>query len=59
MIGVPELLILLVIVAVVFGAGKLPEVMGAIGKGARDFQNAVKEGERKDAIDVEAEDVER
>jgi len=59
MIGVPELLILLVLVAAVFGAGKLPDVMAAIGKGAKDFQDAVKEGEQGDAIDVDAEDVER
>lgn len=59
MIGLPELLILLVLVAAVFGAGKLPEVLGVIGKGAKDFKDAVREGEQGEAIDVDAEDVER
>jgi sec-independent protein translocase protein TatA len=39
-IGFPELLIILVIVFLVFGAGKLPQVMGQLGKGV----NAFKEG---------------
>lgn len=57
MIGVPELVILLVLVAALFGAGKLPEVMGAIGKGAKEFQDSVREGERgDDPLDVEEEE---
>ena len=39
-VGGPELIILLVIVFVVFGAGKLPEVFGAMGKGVREFRKA-------------------
>lgn len=38
--GGPELIILLVIVLIVFGAGKLPEVGGAIGRGIREFRAA-------------------
>lgn len=37
-IGVPELLIVLVIVLVVFGAGKLAGVGGALGRSVRDFR---------------------
>lgn len=59
MLGVPELLVLLVLIALLFGAGKLPEVMAAIGKGAKEFQDSVREGEQGDPIDVEAEDVGR
>ena len=36
--GVPELLIIMVIVAMLFGVGKLPEVFGAVGKGIREFR---------------------
>jgi sec-independent protein translocase protein TatA len=39
-LGLPELLIILVIVFLVFGAGKLPQVMAQLGKGV----NAFKEG---------------
>jgi len=38
--GIPELIILLVIILVVFGAGKLPEVAGAMGKSIRNFKKA-------------------
>lgn len=38
--GVPELLIILVIVLVVFGAGRLPEIGNALGKSIRNFKNA-------------------
>jgi sec-independent protein translocase protein TatA len=39
-IGVPELIIILVLVLVVFGAGKLPEIGGAFGKSIRNFKRA-------------------
>ena len=37
-IGLPELVIILVIVLLVFGAGKLPQIGGAIGKSIREFR---------------------
>lgn len=43
-LGFPELLLILLIILLVFGAGKLPEVGGAIGKGIRAFR----EGQRGD-----------
>ncbi len=46
-VGVPELLIILVIVLVIFGAGRLTEIMGALGKGIREFRQASKEDESK------------
>jgi sec-independent protein translocase protein TatA len=39
--------LLLVIVLVVFGAGRLPQVMGDLGKGLRSFKNGLKEGEQE------------
>jgi len=50
-LGVPELIIILVIIFVIFGAGKLPEIGGAIGKGIKSFKKATKDA---DAIDVTA-----
>jgi len=41
--GVGELLVVLVIVLVVFGAGRLPEVMGSLGKGVQAFKKGLKE----------------
>ena len=38
-IGGPELVFVLVIVLIVFGAGKLPEVLGQLGRGVRTFRS--------------------
>lgn len=42
-LGAPELIIILVIVILIFGAGKLPELGGALGKGIREFRSATRE----------------
>ncbi len=44
-LGTQELLIILVLVMIVFGAGKLPQVGGALGKGLRNFKKGVKEAD--------------
>lgn len=41
-IGMPELLIILVIILIIFGAGKLPELGDGIGRGIRNFRRSVK-----------------
>ena len=48
-LGWMELVIILVIVLIIFGAGKLPEIGSGLGKGIRNFRKATK-GE--DEIDV-------
>ncbi len=40
-IGMPELIIILVIVLVIFGAGKLPEIGKGLGRGIRNFKKSV------------------
>lgn len=42
-LGMPEMLMIMVVVLIVFGAGKLPEIGGAIGKGIRGFRQAMTE----------------
>ena len=39
-IGMPEMLVVLVIVLVIFGAGKLPEIVKGLGKVIRNFRKA-------------------
>jgi sec-independent protein translocase protein TatA len=39
-IGAPELILIALIVLVVFGPGKLPDVASALGKGVREFRKA-------------------
>jgi len=47
-IGMPELIIILVIILIIFGAGKLPEIGSGIGKGIKNFKKATKEVEAED-----------
>ena len=44
-LGMPELLIILVIILIIFGVGKLPEIGSAIGKGIKNFKKSVNENE--------------
>ena len=46
-IGIPELLIILAIIILIFGANRLPEIGRGIGKGIRNFKDANKEGAEK------------
>lgn len=46
-LGLPELLIILVIVILIFGVGRLPEVGSAIGKSIREFRKASAEDDEK------------
>jgi sec-independent protein translocase protein TatA len=40
-IGLPELLVILVIVVIIFGVGKLPEIGSALGKGIKNFKKSM------------------
>ena len=44
-IGMPELIVILVIVLIIFGANKLPQIGEGLGKGIRNFKKATKEKE--------------
>jgi sec-independent protein translocase protein TatA len=43
-------LVLLVIVLIIFGAGKLPNVMGDLGRGVKEFKKGQREDEAKPAV---------
>jgi sec-independent protein translocase protein TatA len=47
-IGMPELIIILVIALIIFGAGKLPQIGENMGKAIRNFKNSTE----KEKIDV-------
>jgi len=44
-IGMPELVVILVIVLIIFGAGKLPQIGEGLGKGIRNFKKSTKDEE--------------
>jgi len=47
-IGFPELMIILVIIMIIFGAGKLPEIGSAFGRSIKNFKSSMKEAEEED-----------
>ncbi len=51
-IGMPELLIILVIILIIFGATKLPQIGDGLGKGIRNFKKGIKNSE----IDLESKE---
>jgi sec-independent protein translocase protein TatA len=52
-IGMPELIIILVIILIIFGAGKLPEIGSGIGKAIKNFKGASDDEEKKEADKIE------
>ena len=50
-LGTQELLIILVLVMIIFGAGKLPQVGSSLGKGLRNFKKGVSDAEEDDEVE--------
>ena len=50
-IGFPELMIILVIIMIIFGAGKLPEIGSAFGRSIKNFKSSMKEAEEADSVE--------
>lgn len=55
-LGMPELIVILVIIVIIFGAGKLPEIGSGIGKGIKNFKDATK---KEDTKKLDAEEKEQ
>ena len=51
-LGPAEMVIILALVLIIFGAGKLPDVFGSLGKGIKEFRDA-SEGENKTIVKSE------
>jgi sec-independent protein translocase protein TatA len=47
-LGIPELLIILFLIILIFGANRLPEIGRGIGRGIRNFKDATKEGKNQE-----------
>ena len=50
-LGMPELIVILVIIVIIFGAGKLPEIGSGIGKGIKNFKEATKQQDETKTLD--------
>ncbi len=57
-IGMPELLILLIIIVLVFGPGRLAKTMGELGKGIRSFRDSFNSSEEEKSGSVSDTNVE-
>lgn len=55
-IGGPELIIIAIIILVLFGGRKIPELMRGLGKGVKEFKDA--SNETKETFDKEREELE-
>jgi sec-independent protein translocase protein TatA len=47
-IGMPELIIILIIVVMIFGANRIPEIFRGVGRGIKNFKDATRNGDQKD-----------
>ncbi len=54
-LGVPELLLILLIVIVVFGASRLPQIGEGLGKGIKNFRKAMQDEAQKDKKSTQEE----
>lgn len=50
-----ELLIIVGVIVLLFGAAKIPQLMKSMGQGISEFKKGVKEGEKDAAAEAEAE----
>jgi sec-independent protein translocase protein TatA len=48
MFSMPDMAVILLVVLIIFGAGKLPDIGSSLGKGIRDFKKAVEEEPAKE-----------
>jgi sec-independent protein translocase protein TatA len=55
-LGMPEMIVILVIVLIIFGAGKLPQIGDGMGKAIRNFRSATREKEVKEKDPNKIED---
>ena len=55
-LGMPEIIIIAIVVLVLFGGKKLPELMHGVGKGIRDFKKGMNEIEDEIKKDIDLND---
>jgi sec-independent protein translocase protein TatA len=58
-VGIWQVVLILLIVLIIFGAGKLPQVMGDVAKGIKSFKSGMKEDEQQEPRTIAADRTER
>ncbi len=54
-LGIPELLIIFLIIVVIFGASRLPKLGGGLGEGIRNFRKGLAGGQEDESSDTDDE----
>jgi sec-independent protein translocase protein TatA len=49
-LGVQELMIILVIILVLFGSTRIPQILGGLGEGIRSFKKGIRDDEEKERL---------
>ena len=57
-LGMQELIIILVIILIIFGAGKLPEIGAGLGKGIQNFKKSIKDTKIEDKKEEDTKKIE-
>jgi sec-independent protein translocase protein TatA len=55
-VGMPELVVILIIALLVFGAGRLPEIGTSLGQAIRGFKKAMSEAEQEESKKIKEGD---
>ena len=58
-ISIWQIVLILVIILILFGAGKIPRVMGDVAKGIKSFKAGMKEGEEAEEIESDSSNKEK
>ena len=58
-LGFPELVIIMVVILLVFGAKRIPEIAGSMGKGIREFKKNINDATREVTSDTSADNQNR
>jgi len=53
-VGLPELLIIMVVILLLFGAKRIPEIAASMGKGIKEFKKNINEATREITTDTKA-----
>ena len=53
--GIWQIVIIVVVIAVLFGAKKIPELARSLGKAKGEFKKGLIEGEKEEVVDAEAD----
>lgn len=55
-LGIPELLLILAVVLILFGVGRISKIGGELGKGIKAFREGVREGQEEGEIQEKSEE---